>query len=188
MSVSPVDIVNQAIQLMGANEPPVTGNLPSFDLSKAGQAAAALYTPAVQTIGRQFGWDFARSAVLLTLSGNIAPFPFLFEYLYPKGVQVWQLLPSAIADPNNPLPVNWSVGNAVVGQNQTKVIWTKLASAMAYYNDSPNENTWDPLFRESVVRLLASEMAMALAGKPDTAKELLESGGAMLNIGESRSD
>ena len=189
---APVDIVNQAIQLMGANEPSVTGTLPSFDQSKAGQAAAALYTPCVQTVGRQFGWDFARSAVLLSLSGNPAPAPFAYEYLYPAGVQLWQIVPSVIVDRNNPLPVNWSVGNTIVGAGQAatqkKVVWTNLAAALAYYNDAPNENTWDPLFREAVVRLLASEMAMALAGKPDTSKELLESGGAMVNLAEGRSD
>lgn len=184
---SATDIVNQAIQLIGDNQPPVTGNAPNFDSSPAGKAAAALYAPCVQTVGRRFGWDFARNLVALALSGNPASALWPFEYLYPaNGVQVWQLVPALLADPNNPLPVNWSVGNAVVGGTQKKVIWTDLAVAQAVYNNNPNENTWDPLFREAVVRQLASEFAMALAGKPDTAQGLLESGNAYEGAGEAR--
>jgi hypothetical protein len=181
------DVVNQAIQLIGDNQPPVTGNAPTFDSSPAGVAAASLYAPCVQTVGRRFGWDFARNLVALTLSGNPASILWPFEYLYPaNGVQVWQLLPAAITDPNNPLPVNWSIGNAVVGGTQKKVIWTDLPNAQAIYNNSPNENTWDSLFREAVVRQLASELAMALAGRPDTAQAMLETANAFEGAGESR--
>lgn len=181
------DIVNQAIQLIGDNQPPVTGNAPNFDSSPAGQAAAILYAPAVQTVGRRFGWDFARNLVALARSGNPANVLWPFEYLYPdNGVQVWQLVPSEIADPNNPLPVNWSVANAIVNDVQKKVIQTDLPNAFAVYNNSPNENTWDPLFREAVVRHLASELAMALAGRPDTAQASLETSNAFEAIGEGR--
>lgn len=181
------DIVNEAIQLIGDNQPPVTGNAPNFDSSPAGKAAAVLYVPCVQTVGRRFGWDFARNLFALQLSGNPANVLWQFEYLYPgNGVQVWQLLPSVLADANNPLPVNWSVGNTVVAGVQKKVIWTNLVAAMANYNNAPNENTWDPLFREAVVRQLASELGMAIAGKPETAREYLESGNAFEAIGEGR--
>ncbi|SDD95299.1 hypothetical protein SAMN05216337_1017141 [Bradyrhizobium brasilense] len=181
------DIVNQAIQLIGNNQPPVTGNAPNFDTSPAGKAAKILYVPCVQTVGRRFGWDFARNLVALQLSGNPATILWPYEYKYPSnGVQVWQLVPSVLADPNNPLPVNWSVGNAEVAGVQTKVIWTDLQNAMANYNNSPNENTWDALFREAVVRQLASELAMALAGKPETAQQGLESGNAFATLGEGR--
>lgn len=181
------DIVNQAVQLIGDNQPPVTGSAPNFDSSPAGQAAAVLYGPAVQTVGRRFGWDFARNLVALTLSGNPASVLWPFEYLYPaNGVQVWQMVPAALADPNNPLPVNWTVANAVVGNVQKKVIQTNLQNAQAVYNNNPNENTWDPLFREAVVRHLASEMAMAIAGKPDTAQAALETSNAFETIGEGR--
>lgn len=185
--VTSTDIVNQALQLMGGNGPPVTGVAPGFDNTPSGIAAAALYTPCVQTVARQFGWDFARQTVALTLSGNVAPFPWSFEYGYPaNAVQVWQLMPATLVDVNNPLPTTWVVANAVVGTAQTRVIHTNVPAAQAVYNNSPNENTWDSLFREAVVRLLASEFAMALAGKPETAQGLLESGGAFESAGEGR--
>lgn len=182
------DIVNQAIQLIGDNQPLVTGVAPNFDTSPAGVAAASLYMPCVQTVGRQFGWDFSRNTFALQPSGNAAPYPWAREYLYPgNGVQVWQLIPTAPApDLNNPLPVNWVVANAIVGANQAKVIQCDLINPLAVYNNTPTESTWDPLFREAVVRLLSSELAMALEGKPDTAAAMLESGARFEAAGEQR--
>lgn len=183
------DIVNQAIYLIGDDQTPVTGVFPTFDNSLAGKAASLLYALTVRAVGRQFGWDFARNVVNLTLSGNPAPLGFSFEYLYPgNGVEVWQLLPPTQVDPNNPIPLNWVVGNTLVSSVQTKVIWASQQNAVAVYNNNPNENTWDALFQQAVVRLLASAMAMALKGKPDIAAGMLESGSAFESIGETRED
>jgi hypothetical protein len=183
-----VDIVNQALQYIGNNEPPVTGNAPNFDTSPNGQAAARLYTACVGAVMRQGDWDFARFTAALALSGNAAPFPWSYEYVYPaNAAQVWQVMPTSTTDLNDPLPINWTVANNVVGGSQVRVIQTNLSPAQAVYSNMPNENTWDFLFRESVVRLLASELAMATAGKPDTSQGLLESGGAFETAGEGRS-
>ena len=189
MPITSNDIANQAIQLIGDNQPTVTGFAPTFDNSTAGLALQRVYAPCVQTVGRQFAWDMARNTIALTLSGNTAPWPWSFEYLYPtNGIQVWQLHPNNLPDVNNPLPYNWNVANAVVGGQQQRVVWSNLANAFCTYNNNPNENTWDALFRETVVRLLASELAMAVAGKPDVSQGYLESGGSFENIGESRED
>ncbi len=190
MPVTSNDIANEAIVLIGDDQPFVQGVAPTFDNSAAGKALQKLYAPCVATVQRQFGWDASRNAVALTLTGNTPPMPgWAVEYAYPSnGIEVWQLMPQTLTDPNNPLPVNWDVGNNQVGGNQTKVIWTNLANAQAIYNNNPTEAVWDALFREAVVRLLASELAIALAGKPDTAQGLLESGAAFGNLGEQRPD
>jgi hypothetical protein len=190
MAATSTDVANQAIQLMGDNTPPVAGVAPTFDNTPAGLALQKLYVPAVQTIGRQWGWDLARAIVTLALTGNAAPMGWAYEYVYPaNGIEVWQLMPTPpFADANNPLPLNWNVGNTLVASVQTKVIWTNLQNAQATYNNAPSEATWDPLFREAVVRLLASELAMALAGRPDTAESLLQSGAAFESLGEGRAD
>ena len=131
--------------------------------------------------------DLARAIVALTLSGNAAPGEWAFEYLYPgNGIEVWQVRPQVPADPNNPLPVNWAVGNAVVGGVQTKVVWTSLQSAYATYNNNPTEATWDPLFREAVVKKLAADLALAILGKPDTMQALFEQGMMAEQAGEGR--
>ena len=181
------DIVNEALQLIGDNQPPVTGVAPGFDTSTAGKAAALLYGSVVAAVGRQFEWDFARKTVALALTANTAPYPWTYEYSYPSnGIEVWQLLPGSETDPNNPLPYNFAVGNAIVSGAQARVIWTNLASAYCTYNNNPNENTWDALFHQAVVRLLASGLSMALAGKPDLANLMIQSGAAFETIGEQR--
>lgn len=188
MPVTSNDIANQALIIASDNVPPVVGLAPTFDNSTAGKALQRLYTPCVQTVGREFGWDFARASVTLTLTVNTPPLGYTYEYVYPTGVQVWQVLPTTITDQNNPIPINYNVGNAVVLGTQTKVIWTNLQNAKAIYNNAPQESTWDPLFREAVVRLLASELSIALNGRPDTASVLLDSGAAFESIAEMRQD
>jgi hypothetical protein len=187
MAATSTDIVNEALQLFGDDGPKVTGVAPSFDSSAAGKAAAAVYTSTVAAVARQFSWDFARQNATLSLSGNTAPFPWAFEYVYPSNaIQIWQLAPISLADANDPQPVTWAVGNSVVGGNQVKVIWSNLSHALAIFNGNPAEATWDSLFREAVTRLLASKLAMALAGKPDTAQGLLETVGAFQGVATER--
>lgn len=187
MAIDSNTVANQAIVLMGDNQPLVVGNAPNFDQSTAGKALQRLYSPCVATVMRQFQWDFSRSTIALVLSGNVAPPPWAFEYLYPpNGIQVWQLMPAVMADPNNPLPTTWEVANAVVTGTQQRVIQTSLANAVAKYNNNPNEGTWDAGFREAVVRLLASELGIAIAGKPETSQVLLDSGSAFESIAERR--
>lgn len=188
MTVTSNDVANAALQLSGDNAPSVSGNDPTWDQSTAGVALQKLYSFCVQTVARQFGWDFARNLFTLVSTGNTPPVGWAFEYAYPGVVEVWQLVPTTIPDANNPIPINWSVGNVLVAAVQTKVIWTNQVAAKAYYNNNPTENVWDPLFREAVVRLLGSELSIALNGRPDTAEGLLNSGAAFENIGEMRPD
>ena len=183
------DIVNRAAQLVGGfnNQGPITGAPPTFDGSAIGIAAGTLYAGVVQTVGREHGWDFSRNTVKLVLTGNVAPFPWAFEYKYPtNGVQVRQVTPSTLTDPNNPLPTNWNVANDVVGSAPTKVILTNQADALAVFSNQPSENLWDPLFTEAVVRLLASELAMAVPARPDTAREELTAAQGFEQLGEQR--
>lgn len=169
-------VANQALQLVGDNQPPITGSYPNFDSSAAGNAMVNLYPWAVRTVGRQSSWDFSRSVAALVATANVAPLGYAFEYLYPaSAVQIWQLAPLALADPNNPLPVDWNVGNTLVVGVQTKVIWTNLASAQAIFANMPDPSTWDPGAQEAIVRLIASELAVAIAGRLDTAQSYLES-------------
>lgn len=195
--VTSADIANQALQMMGGNQPLLTGNWPNFAGGNTAtvNAANALYGACVATVMRQFGWDFARHTAVLVPSGGVAPFPWSLEYLYPSdAIEVWELSPTAETDPNDPLPVNYVVANAVVTiagvqtQTQARVIHTDLAAAQAIYNNKPNENIWDALFREAAVRLMSSEFAMAIAGKPDTSSGLLQSGSAFEQIAETRRD
>ncbi len=194
MSLTSTDVANQAVQLMGGNQPLVTGVYPNFNTSgpttqaiAAGVALNLLYGTVVTAIAREFNWDFGRAQVGLTLSGNSAPFPWTYEYLYPpNAAQVWQLMPPSSTDPNNPIPVRWSVGNTLVGGIQTKIIWTNLQNAIGIVHNNPKESVWDALFTQAVVRLLSSELSTTLAGRPDTAQMLIETGSSFESLGEVR--
>jgi hypothetical protein len=187
MPVLSTDIVNEALQLIGDDGPPVTGVAPNFDSSTAGKAAAKVYQPCVAAIAKQFAWPFTRQNAALTLTRNTAPFPWEYEYVYPSAaIEIWQLAPPSLADANDPAPITWAIGNAVVSGTQSKVIWSNLQNANAIYNGMPAESTWDAGFRGAVVRMLASELAMALAGKPDTSQMLFEQGGVFMNTSMER--
>lgn len=187
MPVTSNDIANQAIQLVGDNQPAVTGFAPTFDDSTAGIALQSLYVPCVATVARLWNWDFARKQAALVLSGNAAPFGWLYEYLYPtNGIEVWQLLPATLADANNPLPLNWAVGNATVGSTPTKVVWANTPNALVVFNSNPVENLWDALFRETMVRTLASALANGVAGRPDAAQIMLDTASAFKRAAEMR--
>lgn len=180
-------VANMAIQLVGDNQPAVTGFAPTFDSSPAGVALSFLYTETVQAVQRRFEWDASRRIVALVASGNSGPFlGYPYEFLYPSnGIEIWNLT-TASADTNDPLPTNWTVGNTLVSGVQTKVIWTDVASALAVYNNQPTESTWDAGFTESVIRELASKLAMALAGRPETEQSFLQSGEAAIGVAQGR--
>lgn len=190
MAATSNDIANEAIQLIGDNQPAVVGQSPTFDQSAAGKALQKLYVPTVAAVQRAWGWDASRATVSLGApTANAPPLGYLYEYAYPtNGIEVWQLVPQTIADLNDPRPVNFNVGNAQVLGAQTKVIWTSLQNAQAIYNNNPTEAIWDPLFRQAVVRLLGSALGMALEGRPDSAHELLENYQQFQALGESRAD
>lgn len=192
MAVTSNDIANQAIQLVGANQPAVVGQWPAFQTTGPAATTGAvlnrIYGPAVATVMRQFEWDFSRNTIALVKTAN-TPRLFAFEYAYPpNAIEVWALAPQTDVDPNDPLPINYVVANDIVSGSQARVIQTDQDNAYAIYSNMPNESTWDALFRESVVRLLASELGMAIAGKPDLSESLFSSYGAVEQVGESRQD
>lgn len=187
-------VANQALNLIGNNTAPVLGEWPNFSsgtgtAGTAGKALNLLYGPCVATVQQQFEWDASRKEVNLSPSGGVASLGFAYEYLYPaNGIQVWQIRDRVALDPFDPIPYNFVEGNAVVGTAQVRVIWTDVASAAAIYNNNPIENNWSPGFREAVVRLLASELAVALAGRPDTAQGLLDSASGALAGAKGRAN
>lgn len=190
MPVTPADIVNQAVQLIGGfdDQGPITGVPPVFDNSPIGIAAGVLYAEAVATVGREHGYDFSRNIAQLSSTGNPPPPPWRAEYLYPtNGIQVRQLM-MAQPDPLNPIPVNYTIGNTLVGSTPRKVIWANISNALAVFTNTPPESLWDSLFTQAVVRLLANGLAMATQGKPETAQSSLQESMAFEQLGEKRND
>lgn len=189
MAATSQDVVNEALALIGYDGNPVSAPGPNFDSSTPGKVAQRTYPYAVAAVGRLNAWSFPRTVAALALTGNAAPFPWAFEYGFPANcIDVWQLMPPSLTDPNNPVPVSWVRGVSVVASVQSSVIWANLASAQAVFNSNPLESVWDPLFRETVVSYLAAVFGMANLGKPDMAEFYMDKWKQLMPAAASRTD
>jgi|SRR6185312_11223835 len=180
------DIVNQALEFIDSQ-----ARITSLtDGSVEADAAQVIYAPTVNLVLRQADPEFAKRTSILTAVSDAVPSPWPFGYVYPSDcVRFRQLMPSAAqiaADPNDPLPVNWTVAadNVTIAN---KVIYGTVGNAQGVYtSNAVTESQWDAAFTRSVVLLLASPLSMAIAGRPDFAKALLEQAAAAEQLSESR--
>lgn len=158
--------------------------------------AATIYAPTVQLLLRELDPDFARRTATLALSGAATPIvPWAFEYLYPgdsarlRQVRPPTSGPGALADPNDPQPVRANVAFDIISGVNTKVVLTNQQSALAVYTStSVTETVWDAVFTDAVIRRLANPLAMAISGRPDFAKTILEQSAAMAMTAENVDD
>lgn len=175
-------VVNSALEQIGAQ---------SFitsltDGSPSAIAASVIYVPTVNLMLREIEPDFARLTALLTTLAGMPPFPWSYQFTYPGDcLRLRQVSPTSLVDPNDPYPVRANV--AVVGTPPalTKAILTNLVAAQAVYTSSSvTEEQWDSAFQDAVVRRLSNPLAMALSGRPDFAREILETAAAMAMTAE----
>lgn len=157
------------------------------DGSAAATAASVVYAPTVQLLLRELDPDFARYTASLVIA--VAPPsypPWAFEYLWPDDmVRLRQVRPPAtgagsLADPNDPQPIRANVAFDIIATVNKKVILTNQQNALAVYTTSlVTEVQWDSAFQDAVIRRLANPLAMALSGRPDFAKEILQQSAMM---------
>lgn len=172
MPIVASDIVNRALELTARNVQ-VSGVNPTFDGTAAGNAAGVLYTPAVNLVMRELDPAFARRTLALTPAAGTLPSPWTHEYTYPLDCLRLRGLAPAVPVANDPTPIRGQV--AFDSGLAVKVIVCNIAAAVAKYTSSaPSEAQWDWAFAEAVAKRLANPLAMALAGRPDLARELLE--------------
>src|SRR5271165_2273917 len=123
MATTSQDVVNEALAWIGYDGFPVSGPAPNFDSSTPGQIAQRTYPYAVAAVSRINSWSFPRTVATLVVTGNTAPFPWPYEYGFPANcIDVWQLMPTSLADHNNPVPVAWARGISIVSSVQSSVI------------------------------------------------------------------
>lgn len=174
------DIVNRALELT-ATQVQVTGTNPAFDGTVAGNAAGVLYTPAVQMLLRQLDPDFARRIAALTVQPSatlLGVTSWTQEFAYPSDcLRLRQIKPlPGNYDPLDPQPIRAEVAfDPLSAGGPARVILCNLATADAVYTTANAiELLFDAAFQEAVARRLSNPLAMALAGRPDFARELLE--------------
>jgi hypothetical protein len=178
-TLTALQVVNRALTEI-AQGPALASGTPStgFDGTPTGVYAGILYPGAVQMLLRQQDPEFARRVVALTLSGQTAPQPWSYEYVYPTNcVRIRQVSPPTW-DEFDPQPVYWEEGfNATSSQ---VVIWANEATALlTYTTNAVTEGDFDDGFTEVLVRYLGSQLSMPVAGRPDLSREFLDVSGRL---------
>lgn len=183
---TPASVANQALAQIAAQYT-LSGTLPDFDGSAAALAAGLLYQPTVALLLRQSDYEFSRADVALTVTGIAAPYPWTNAYLYPSDcLRIRQVRPTTW-DQNDPHPTRWTEMEQTIADVQTRIIACDVAGAVLTYTTSNvTEAEWDSIFQETAVRLLASELAMALGGRPDFSEKMLGVSGGLVSIGAGK--
>lgn len=164
----------------------MTGTAPNFDNSTAAQACALLYQPAWQMLLREQDTEFSRLTATLA-PGGAATYPWSNAYLYPSDCLKIRSVVPATWDANDPQQVRWSEQSQIISSTATRIILTDVPSAVLVYTTSNlTPAVWDSNFEEAVVRFLASQLALGLAGRPDLSRTLLGQSGSILQAGEAR--
>ena len=169
-----VNVVNQALELIAAQ----TTITSLTDGSPAANAAKTYYTPTVLLVLRELDPMFARKTAALVPVPVVSPIPpWSDEYTYPSDcVRVRQVRPAAGAyDLNDPPQVLFQIAFDTVAAAPAKVILANIPNALAVYTTAQVvEANWDDAFAEAVARRLANPLGLALSGRPDLAREMLE--------------
>ncbi len=164
----------------------MTGTLPNFDQSTAAQACGLLYPPAVEMLLREQDTEFSRQTIALT-PGGVPTYPWTNAYLYPLDCMKIRTVEPATWDANDPQAVRWSEQNQIIASTPTRIILANTPVArLVYTTSNVTPAVWDSNFEESVVRFLASQLALTLSGRPDLARTLLGQAGNILQSGEGK--
>lgn len=186
VGTTPASITNQALQQI-AGQTGVTGTPPLFDGTTAGLAAGILYTPTVNLLLRELDPEFARTVATLAVIAPTIPAPWTNAYRYPTDCQRIRQVWPATYNTLDPQPILWSEQDALLTGVHTRTIFTNFAAAQITYTTSNvTEDEWDPIYQEAVVRLLASELVIAIGGRPDLSKEKLGESGEIARSGMDR--
>lgn len=159
---APEDIVNAALVRIG--HPKRIGSL--FEGSDQAKAALDIYGQTRDELLRLEDYDFSEKISAAVLSGNNAPAPWLYQYIYPTDcVRIRDMYGSAyLADTNDPLPNLYSRAIDIVNGTQTDVVNANISPATLVYTEQvTNPQLWDSGFTEALIASLARRLAMLLA-------------------------
>lgn len=165
---APEDLVNAAIVRLGGKRR--IGSL--FDGTEESRAFLDIYGQTRDALLRMGDWEFAIAYAAGVLIGGAA-FPWLYQYAYPSdALKIRSVFNQAAyaADKNNPVPVDWRPGNAVISGTPTEVVLTNTPSAtLCYMRQVTNPAVWEANFAEAVIAGLAKR-----AGSDPNMRKMIE--------------
>lgn len=158
---TPADLVNDALRRIAYK-----GRIGSlYEGSVAAKVALDLYAQTRDAVLQATDYDFAQKIAAGVVSVTAAPFPWSNAYAYPNDCLRLRMLFDGeyTTDPNNPLPLNWTIGNVTSG----KQVWCNVANATFVYTLQLTDLTlWqNPLAIEAFAVELGKRMAPGLTGE-----------------------
>lgn len=177
---SPADVVNLALGRIGYKLR--VGSL--YDGSAAAKKALDVYAQTRDAVLRQNDFGFAEKIAGGTLSGQGAPAPWSFEYLYPTDcLRLRNMFNSTyLANKNNPLSNLYTVANTALSG---KVIWTNnTGMTFVYTAQITDPSKWEALFVEMLATELGKRLGASLAGA-ESVKMMMEEEKMIVPVAES---
>lgn len=174
---SNIDITNRALATIGTRSQ-ITSMV---DGSQEALYANIIYNDLRDFMLREGDYDFALVDIAPTPQA-IPAVPWTFRYSYPTDcIRIRQLITSNFVA-LDPLPVEWNILSIA---NVRFIVTTQAIANILYTYPAP-EDSWDAIFTESFVRLLASGLAFALENRIEASREKLQEALAFANIANMR--
>lgn len=174
---SNIDITNRALATIGTRSQ-ITSMV---DGSAEALYANLLYNDLRDFMLREGDYDFALVDIA-AVPQAVPALPWTFRYSYPTdAIRIRQLIPLGFIA-LDPMPIEW---NLLSIANVRYIVTTQAIVNILYTYPAP-EDSWDAIFTESFVRLLASGLAFALENRIPASREKLQEAIAFANIANMR--
>ena len=171
-----LNIINQALALIGSERVQLSA---IDDTGSIAEQALLHYDPAAQELTRMHAWNCClHRAALAEGSGADAALSYAEDYGYDPSAapEVQRIIYiSKVADKETIRPkIDFAVTNVVNSNATVKVIQTDVTAAFAQYLVVPDEADMDMMYVSCLRTLLASKLAIPVAGDVNRKFELLK--------------
>lgn len=140
-----------------------------------------LYNPLRDFLLREGDYDFSLKRVVPTAAA-VSAIPWTAAYVYPTdALRIRACLPTNYVA-LDPRPIEWNIYNV----SNVRYIVSKQAIGVLLYTFAPVEDMFDPIFRESLVRLLSSALSFALTNRIEASDKSLKEALTFAGIADLR--
>lgn len=168
---TPEDLVNQALDAIGY--PKHIGDM--YEGSPASRCALEIYNDTRKQLLQEGDWPFCLAEQNLSLNGQTAPSPWLYEYAYPGGcVRVRYVKPPPYtggARSNDPQPILFRTWSDRRPNPAVQAILCDVASAVLVFNSDVFDPTqWEVGFTKAFIAALAEKLSFMLSRDANVVK------------------
>lgn len=167
LAAGDISIINLALMRIGSTVPMVA----EADTTNEARVANLLYTRCRDYVLTAYPWEFATKRAALAGQATSTSTLWAYSYTYPADCLKARRVLGAAASPRRDEPIPFQVLNT----GSAIVILTNEATASLEYTVSVTDPTlFDPVYESALGYYLASELALGLRAKPETAKGALD--------------